>query len=43
MYDPDSLKDPAPDVPPSYYWALLAWALMICAVIGLTAYAMGTV
>ncbi|MDO9227139.1 MAG: hypothetical protein Q8M09_12425 [Pseudomonadota bacterium] len=37
MLDPD-LLDTADERAPRYYWALLAWVVVMCLVIGLAAY-----
>jgi len=42
MIDPDLFRDPEAGAP-SHYWALLAWLIALCAIIGLATYAMGTV
>lgn len=42
MFDPDQLID-AEERTPRYYWALLAWVIAVCLVVGVTAHLMSEV
>ena len=42
MFDPELFIE-SEDRTPRYYWALLAWVVVMCLVIGLTAYLMSEV